>query len=106
MATALLFLVVIGWGWLLGRLVNGARQEVGLAKVATGSNPLVMFSWIPIVSVLGICLPRIFVGKEVAQKLTVSGASRRWLRYIRLGSLGYLVLLLGIPLLFAIAQLP
>jgi hypothetical protein len=101
--TALMIALVLGWGFALDRMIRAARQEIGLAKAPTGG--LVMFCWIPIVSVAGIFAPQIFVGRDTAQRLRKSDTSGRWLNYIRLASLGYLVLLIGIPVAFAFAEI-
>lgn len=96
--TVLLFAVVIGWSVLLTRLVKLARADAEMAS--SPSSVWVMFCWVPIVSIAGILFPGLFLGKGVTRKLTDSDKSR-WTGYIRLGCVGYLVLLFGGSVLLA-----
>ncbi len=101
--TIYMFAVVLGWGFLLDRLVKQARLEVGIAKaVSSPSSFAVFMCWIPIISMIGICFPSMFLGKDIVLKLREQGNQGRWLNRIRMGACAYLVLLFGFPILFLV----
>ena len=96
--------VVLGWGFLLNCLVKQARFEVGIQKAVSSSSSVAVFMcWIPIISMIGICFPRLFLGNDLVRKLREQGNQGRWFNRIRMGACAYLVLLFGIPILFVLA---
>lgn len=102
--TIYLVAVVLGWGFLLDRLVKQARLEVGIEKASSSSSNIAVFMcWIPIISMIGICLPRLFLGNDLVQKLNQQGIQGRWFNRIRISACAYLVLLFGMPILFVLA---
>jgi hypothetical protein len=85
---------VFGWAFLLAYLQNKAKQDAGLvgrANVTTGSVSL--FWYIPIVNIVGMLAPSLFLGQEVVRALRNQGKDRIWLRRVRLWWLGYLCML-------------
>ena len=101
MVVAMMIVVITGWGILLDRLVKLARRAVGDASATGVLNPAVTFCWVPLVTFAGVCYPQVFLGRDVVQKLA-RASEARWAIYIRMGGLGYLLLIFTIPLLFAI----
>jgi hypothetical protein len=99
--TIYMFAVVLGWSFLLDRLVKQARLEVGIEKAVSSSSSFAIFMcWIPIISMIGICFPSMFLGKDIVLKLRKHGKQGLWFNRIRMGACGYLVLLFGFPILF------
>jgi hypothetical protein len=96
-----LLIVVIGWGFILDQTVKSAAREVSIA-LAPGSG-VRMFCWIPIVAVVGMAFPGIFFPGGIVFALKAHGSKTRWFSYVRLGCLGYLMLLFGLPIALAVA---
>lgn len=103
--TVYIFALVVGWGFLLNRWVNDARMEAGLKCARSSSfSGMIGFCWVPVISVLGICFPGLFLGGDVVRKLKEQGSHKCWFGRIRMGACAYLVLLLGFPVLLLVAS--
>ena len=92
MAVTIVVLLLIGtWHVVLQMLVERARNAVG--SKAAGFNAATYIAFIPIVSFAAIFFPAVFLGRELVGRLRSDGVNQRRIRFVRVGSLSYLVAL-------------
>jgi hypothetical protein len=75
-----------------------------MGKGVLGANMAVFACWVPIVSIIGICFPGIFLGGDVVRKLNERGTKDHWFNRIRVGAFAYLLLLFSVPVIGALAS--